>query len=713
MAPPSYLTPTQRYAAGALFAFALHQAQIHQTRPLRLSSQEEESTEERTSSVSSADSVSDDPDLWVHENSCLLPPVFRFLEIDSAAWSGLQESAATSPASHHVGAFLRLLAEEGGRDDKDASENSDQELALSKGIDAMASSMEKDHESSQSKMEKHREYENECREKFSTTEVKENIEAADGKLGTSQEKGSTAVVKQKKEDVDGHLEKLMEKCSTANVKQKIEEVDSQLENLHGTGGNLVRVKDAVVSTSDIRDKTIGELTMLSYERKVTVLYELLTACLADKREEKKKCTRRRKGYDARHRVALRLLATWLDVKWMKMEAIETMVACSAMALVKQEEEKEGTQSPKDKWAKWKRGGIIGAAAITGGALLTITGGLAAPAIAAGLGALAPTLGTIIPVIGASGFAAAATAAGSVAGSVVVAASFGAAGAGLTGSKMARRTGGVDQFEFKAIGENHNQGRLAVEILVSGFVFDEEDFMKPWEGHDDNLERYAVLWESKNLIAVSTAIQDWLTSTLAMGLMKQGAMMTVLGTLVTAFAWPATLLAATAFIDSKWAIAVDRSDKAGKLLAEVLLKGIHGNRPVTLVGFSLGARVIFKCLQCLAETEHHAELVERVVLLGAPISIADEKWEAARKMVAGRFVNAYSTNDWMLGVAFRASLLSRGLAGIQPINVQGIENVDVTDIIDSHSSYLWSTKQILELVELEGYYPVHRSMICIK
>jgi len=33
----------------------------------------------------------------------------------------------------------------------------------------------------------------------------------------------------------------------------------------------------------------------------------------------------------------------------------------------------------------------------------------------------------------------------------------AAGAGLTGSKMARRVGGVDEFEFKTIGENHNQG----------------------------------------------------------------------------------------------------------------------------------------------------------------------------------------------------------------------------------------------------------------
>lgn len=147
------------------------------------------------------------------------------------------------------------------------------------------------------------------------------------------------------------------------------------------------------------------------------------------------------------------------------EAIETMVACSAMAMAKSVAEM-GHESPtkESHWAKWKRGGIIGAAALTGGTLMAITGGtwslnfsilscirttkdsrkicsslmfsiiskeilflfsgLAAPAIAAGFGALAPTLGTIIPVIGASGFAAAASAAGTVAGSVAVAASFG-------------------------------------------------------------------------------------------------------------------------------------------------------------------------------------------------------------------------------------------------------------------------------------------------
>lgn len=57
------------------------------------------------------------------------------------------------------------------------------------------------------------------------------------------------------------------------------------------------------------------------------------------------------------------------------EAIETTIACSAMAL-KEEELKEQSRSPKSSWAKWKRRGIIGAAAVTGGTLLAVTGGMA-------------------------------------------------------------------------------------------------------------------------------------------------------------------------------------------------------------------------------------------------------------------------------------------------------------------------------------------------
>ncbi|XP_052149002.1 uncharacterized protein LOC127767640 [Oryza glaberrima] len=642
------LTPTQRYAAGALLALALRQAQIHQSVLLGAHDDDDDDDEEqgRTStssggggggsSSSSNSGGGADADLWTHDSHGLLRPVFRFLEIDPKAWSGLEETAASSEAKHHIGAFLRIIFEEDG---ESSSDRSVQELALAKGVDAMVMS-----------------------------------------LGNDSEVGNTI------KEGDGDQDALPSSSGTDKSPG-----ESSHDDLLG-----------------INKLTLDDIPANNH-RKMALLFALLSACVADKpvsqEEEDRKSTRFRKGYDARHRVALRLLSTWLDVKWIKMEAIEVMVACSAMAAAKEQEQSQESASPKSKWEKWKRGGIIGAAALTGGALLAITGGLAAPAIAAGFGALAPTLGTLVPVIGASGFAAMATAAGSVAGSVAVAASFGAAGAGLTGSKMARRIGSVKEFEFKPIGENHNQGRLAVGILISGFAFDEDDFCRPWEGWQDNLERYILQWESKHIIAVSTAIQDWLTSRLAMELMKQGAMRTVLSGLLAAFAWPATLLAATDFIDSKWSVAIDRSDKAGKMLAEVLLKGLQGNRPVTLIGFSLGARVIFKCLQELALSSDNEGLVERVVLLGAPVSVKGERWEAARKMVAGRFVNVYSTDDWILGVTFRASLLTQGLAGIQAIDVPGVENVDVTELVDGHSSYLSAAQQILEHLELNTYYPV--------
>lgn len=39
--------------------------------------------------------------------------------------------------------------------------------------------------------------------------------------------------------------------------------------------------------------------------------------------------------------------------------------------------------------------------------------------------------------------------------------------------------------------------------------------------------------------------------------------------------------------------------------------------------------------------------------GATILASNPKPNSGSQMVAGRFVNAYSTNDWTLGVAFRA------------------------------------------------------------
>lgn len=322
---PSYLTPTQRYAAGALFGLALHQAQLHQTHPLGLSTDDFPSP----SSSTSTGAVFEDPDLWVHHTSGLLRPVFIFLDIDSAAWSGLEETSGSSVATRHVGPFLRLLSEEY---DDDNAKRLDQELALSEAVDALVLSLEKNSESSRSKRKKLREYEHECREKFSTADVQPNSEKVDMHLETQQEEDT-----------------LFFECE---------------EDPHEGSSN-----------SKTDEGPVEELMMLSYQRKVTVLYQLLAACLSDIGEKNTKYTRRRKGYDARHRVALRLLATWLDIKWTKMEAVEMIVSSSAMAIVKEQESNKEAQSNESGWAKWKRGGIIGAAALTGGALMAITGGI--------------------------------------------------------------------------------------------------------------------------------------------------------------------------------------------------------------------------------------------------------------------------------------------------------------------------------------------------
>lgn len=550
------LSSIQRYAAGALLALALREAQVYQLSPVGFNcpSDDEDGATPHATDIPQSE-------LWINERFGLLRPLFRYLKIDDKAWPGLEETAMTFPARHHIGAFLRILSEE-EKGEPSSSKGANSETELANAIDAVSTSFE--------------------RTPLLTGKSSRNYGASKTQRAETDDDGDS-----------------MEGAS----------------KLHDTIPDVCQSTPTGQNDRSDENETITEGKLLTNQRKVAVLFELLAACVADTYEEKKKKSVLRKGYDARHRVSLRLLATWLDIKWSKVAAMELMVACSAMAALKEKEAQEQDEKTKGgKWAKWKRGGIIGAAALTGGALLAITGGLAAPAIAAGLTALAPTLGTIVPVIGAGGFAAAATAAGSVAGSVAVAASFGAAGAGLTGTKMARRTGGVEEFEFLPIGENHQQGRLAVCILVSGFISEQEDFTRPWEGHDGDLERYAVCWESKNLIILSTAIQDWLTSNITTELMKQGAMLTVLSTLVAAFAWPAALLSATNLIDGNWSIAVDRSDKAGVLLAEVLLKGLQGNRPVTLIGFSLGARMIFKCLQELAKKEESAGIVERVVFL---------------------------------------------------------------------------------------------------
>jgi Protein of unknown function (DUF726) len=67
------------------------------------------------------------------------------------------------------------------------------------------------------------------------------------------------------------------------------------------------------------------------------------------------------------------------------------------------------------------------------------------------------------------------------------------------------------------------------------------------------------------------------------------------------------------------------------------------------------------------------------------------------VVGGRLVNAYSYRDWVLSFLYRTANLSTSVAGIHPVPGDGIENVDVSHIIDGHLAYRRLVPTILEYV----------------
>ena len=141
------------------------------------------------------------------------------------------------------------------------------------------------------------------------------------------------------------------------------------------------------------------------------------------------------------------------------------------------------------------------------------------------------------------------------------------------------------------------------------------------------------------------------------------------------------------IDNPWSNALDRARSAGRVLADVLIHRHLGVRPITLIGFSLGARVIFYALLELAKQKQFG-IVQDVFLLGATLTVTQTMWCETRSVVSGRYVNAFAKNDWVLNYLFRATSGGVGaVAGLRPIEgVPGIENVNVTDKIAGHMSY---------------------------
>nr|XP_042100629.1 transmembrane and coiled-coil domain-containing protein 4 isoform X4 [Ovis aries] len=344
---------------------------------------------------------------------------------------------------------------------------------------------------------------------------------------------------------------------------------------------------------------------------------------------------------------------------------------------------EASRKKKENRRRWKRYLLIGLATVGGGTVIGVTGGLAAPLIAAGAAT----------VIGTAG----AAALGSAAGIAIMTSLFGAAGAGLTGYKMKKRVGAIEEFTFLPLTEGR---QLHITVAITGWLASGKyrTFNAPWAALARSREQYCLAWEAKYLMELGNALETILSG-LANMVAQEALKYTVLSGIVAALTWPASLLSVANVIDNPWGVCLYRSAEVGKHLAHILLSRQQGWRPVTLIGFSLGARVIYFCLQEMAQEKDCQGIIEDVVLLGAPVDGEAKNWEPFRKVVSGRIVNGYCRADWLLSFVYRTSSVRLRVAGLQPVLLQDrrVENVDLSSVVSGHLDYARQMDVILKAV----------------
>jgi hypothetical protein len=292
-------------------------------------------------------------------------------------------------------------------------------------------------------------------------------------------------------------------------------------------------------------------------------------------------------------------------------------------------------------------------------------------------------------------------------SVIVGGLFGAYGGRMTGQMMDAYAKEVEDFSFVPIRTYHKPRkidkeyrRLRVAIGISGWLTETDEVVEPWKIIGPEMEAFALRFELQALLNLGNSLTTMLRSA-AWGYAKSEIIKRTIFASITAALWPLGLLKVSRIIDNPFSVAKSRADKAGEVLADALINRAQGERPVTLIGYSLGARVIFICLKSLAARKAFG-LVENVVLLGAPTPSTAADWRLIRAVCTGRVVNVYSTSDYILGFLYRSSSIQYGVAGLEPVSfVPGVQNVDVTDLVaGNHTSYRYLCGRILRKIGFE-------------
>ncbi|BEI93402.1 uncharacterized protein CcaverHIS019_0510300 [Cutaneotrichosporon cavernicola] len=229
------------------------------------------------------------------------------------------------------------------------------------------------------------------------------------------------------------------------------------------------------------------------------------------------------------------------------------------------------------------------------------------------------------------------------------------------------------------------------------------------GLKDGRDVYVLRYETEIMLSTGRDLESWVMTKVKSIAATEVVKRTMLSAYYLAIALPLSVYKlSTLALDNSFTSCQNKSIKAGRLLGEVLAQRVQGERPVSLIGTSVGALTVLHALLYLSEQDQ-PHLIDSVFLVSLPSAPTTAEWSAVRSVTARRVVNAWCGSDFVLASVVRLhEVLSRGVtgkngvcvAGLGPVQQPGVEDMDLSDVLDGHSEINTKMGEVLQVLEID-------------
>ena len=202
--------------------------------------------------------------------------------------------------------------------------------------------------------------------------------------------------------------------------------------------------------------------------------------------------------------------------------------------------------------------------------------------------------------------------------------------------------------------------------------------KEWQGLTATGAVYGLVWEAGSLLSSAWKF-------------VKGASPRVIGLVAKGVSKASPYAKASAIVGISvclrdFTIACQNATITGKQLARHIQENAFGFLPISLIGFSLGCRVIYYCLKELSRTSNKC-YIQDVILLGGAAKNDPVLWDRLLKCIVGRAINVYSSRDDTLKYFYRSYMIFKPPPiGLGPVRFTRMENFDASRYITGHQDH---------------------------